>query len=494
MSPVIRPATRLALLAILTIAAHAGEPAATVTSDTTVVVINGDSPASGEVARAWMRLRGIAEDRAVVLMGIPLQHQVSLAEFHRLVLAPLEVELVRRGRAASTVLVAYGPDFPTAISFDDAGQTMGFRSPGSLTGMTLLAPLHAGGARMFTAPEANPYADRPELPGLRESLRAMADVRMQRADQLLLDKKYTEAEALLRALADHIPAPGVFYNLACAQALGGMPTEALGSLGKAIDAGWFDEQHARKDADLSTLRNELTWPALIARMQAQALRITPGPSVPFSVLPARDGSPPGRLAILLGATSGRGLTIEEIIANLTRSVAADGITPAGTVYFMASKDEARTGPRRWAFTAAAQALHALGVHAEVREGILPPKDAQVIGAVIGIADFAWAANGAIIQPGAWCDHLTSTGGALQKGAGQTPLTAFLRAGAAGAGGTVAEPLNYPFKFPSAFVHLHRARGLSLVEAVHCSLSCPYQYLVVGDPLSRPWPRPVTVAP
>jgi hypothetical protein len=222
-------------------------------------------------------------------------------------------------------------------------------------------------------------------------------------------------------------------------------------------------------------------------MQGQALHIVPGASSPFTPMPGRAGSPPGRLAILLGATSGRGLTVDEAIANLERSVAADGTHPAGAVWFMASADEARTGPRRWAFPAAAAILRSLGLQAEIRDGVLPPRGAQVVGATIGVAGFDWAANGAQIQPGAWCDHLTSFGGALQPDAGQTPLTAFLRAGAAGAGGTVAEPLNYPFKFPSAFVHVHRARGLSLVEAVYRTMSCPYQYLVVGDPLSRPWP-------
>lgn len=460
---------------------------------TTVVVINGASVASAQVARAWMRLRGIADDRAVVLDGVPTDQRMPLADFRRLVLDPLEAALVRQGRAASTSLVAYGPDFPTAIVFDDAGMTAGFRSPGSLTGMTLLAPLFAAGAKVFTAPEANRYADRPETPGLRESMRAMADERMQRADQLLLDKKFPEAETLLRALAGDIPAPGVFYNLACVQALDGRTVDALAALGRAIDAGWFDEQHSRKDPDLASLRSDPAWPALMTRMQAQALRITPGPSLPFTVTPARDGSLPGRLAILLGAIGARGLTVDESIANLTRSVAADGTRPAGAVWFMASGDEARTGPRRWAFAAAANALRAVGVQADVREGILPPKDAQVVGAMIGIADFDWAASGATMQPGAWCDHLTSFGGMLQAGAGQTPLTAFLRAGAAGAGGTVTEPLNYPFKFPSAFVHVHRARGLSLVEAVHRSLPCPYQYLVVGDPLSRPWPAAAATA-
>ena len=153
---------------------------------------------------------------------------------------------------------------------------------------------------------------------------------------------------------------------------------------------------------------------------------------------------------------------------------------------MQSKDGARTGPRAWAFPAAAQALQKAGVTAKVLDGDLPPKGADVVGATLGVARFDWDASGATMLPGAWCDHLTSFGGYFYQISDQTPLTAFLKAGASGSGGAVEEPLNLAYKFPSAFVHLHRVRGLSLVEAVYRSLSSPYQYLVVGDPLSRPW--------
>lgn len=460
---------------------------AEVSPATTVVVINRASPASEQVARRWVALRHIAEEHVVVLDDVPTAQRMSLADFRRLILDPLEMTLVQRKLAEQTLLVAYGPDFPTAIDFDDKGLADGCRSPGSLTGLTLLAPLLAAGPKAFTAADANTYADRPQLPGQQENLRALNDPRIAQVDRLLKDKDLAGADAVLSGLAKDIAAPIVLYNLACVQALTNRPAEALATLDRAITAGWFDDRHSQRDPDLNTLRDDPTWPALITRMQAQAQHIALGPSAPFRLLPARDGSPPGRLAILLGATSGRGLTVAEAIANLERSVAADGTRPKGSVWFMASNDDARTGPRRWAFAAAAAELRRLGVAAEVREGVLPPKDALVIGATIGIADFDWAANGALIQPGAWCDHLTSLGGALQPNGGQTPLTTFLRAGAAGAGGTVAEPLNHPFKFPSAFIHVHRARGLSLVEAVHRAMSGPYQYLVVGDPLSRPWP-------
>ena len=484
---IIRVTHGLMMVLLATVLAGAEVAATPLAGEHTVVVINGTSAASAQVARAWMRRRGVADDRAVVLEGVPLAQRMPLADFRRLILAPLEAALVRQGRAESTLLVAYGPDFPTAITFDDAGMPDGFRSPGSLTGLTTLAPLLDAGPRAFTAPQANPYGEQLQLPGQRESMRAIADARMQRGDQLLREKDYATAETLLGELARDIPAPVVLYNLACVQALAGRTAEAFATLGKAVDAGWFDDRHSSKDTDLARLWTEPGWPALVRRMQEQALQIQPAASIPFALVPARGGSPPGRLAIMLGVTSGRGLTVEETIANLERSITADGTRPRGAVWFMASSDEARTGPRRWAFPAAATILRSLGVQAEVRDGILPPRGAEVVGATIGIADFDWAANGAPMQPGAWCDHLTSFGGVLEAGAGQTPLTAFLRAGAAGAGGTVAEPLNYPFKFPSAFIHVHRARGLSLVEAVYRTTSCPYQYLVVGDPLSRPWP-------
>ena len=438
-----------------------------------------------------MERRGLEAERAVVLSDVPLVHRITLADFQRLILLPLEVELIRQGRAATTRLVVYGPDFPTAITFDDRGLGPEFRSPGSLTGMTFLAPLLSAGGRVFTALDANSYADQPALPGAIADLRAFADTRNQRAMELILAKDFRTAEGLLRSLSLELPAPSVLYNLACLEALNGQTVAAEAQLRRAIDAGWMNEDHTASDPDLATVRQLPSWPELRTRMTDQWLRVNPGPSEPFALIPGRAGSPPGRLAMLLAPTAGRGLTVEEALANLERSVAADGTRPAGTVYFMASADRDRTGPRRWQFPAAAAQLTARGITAEIRPGNLPPSGAQVIGATIGVANFTWDSSGATMLPGAWCDHLTSFGGALQPNAGQTPLTAFLRAGAAGAGGAVAEPYNTPYKFPSAFIHLHRVRGLSLVEAVYRSLSCPYQYLVVGDPLSRPWPAHVS---
>jgi len=281
---------------------------------------------------------------------------------HRLLLL-LVIALAPGGEVspATTVVVINraspaSDQVPTAIDFDHTGLADGCRSPGSLTGLTLLAPLLTAGPRAFTAADANTYADRPQMPGQQENLRALNDPRIAQVDRLLKDQDLAGADAVLTDLAKSIEAPIVLYNLACVQALTKRPADALKTLARAVTAGWFDDRHSQRDPDLTALRTDPGWPALITRMQTQALHITPGTSAPFRPVPARDGSPPGRLVIMLGATTGRGLSVDETIANLERSVAADGTRPTGSVWFMASNDEARTGPRRWAFAAAATLL------------------------------------------------------------------------------------------------------------------------------------------
>jgi len=454
----------------------------------TAVIINGDSVASGTIAREWMRLRHIPEGQAIVLTGIPAGHLLSLADFQQLMLKPIEAELVKRGIAERIALIAYAPDLPTAISFDvDKDAPPGAQSPGAITGMTLLAPLLDGPSITFTSLRANPYAEKAVRPGMDLDLAASADPRFALAMKALSDTNTTEALALFTALATAHPAPSILYNLACMQALTGSLPEAEASLDKAISAGWMDAGHTAADSDLTALRTRPGWAELLKRIDEQTARIVPADSTPFTPIPAGADGIPGRLAMILGNLGPLGLSVAETQAQLAASVAADGSAPRGTVWFMASDNDARTGPRRWAFAAAAKALIAEGVAAEVRRGILPPRDALVVGSVIGIAEFDWPDCGARMVPGAWCDHLTSYGGFLHKPVGQTPLTAFLRAGASGSGGAVEEPLNHSQKFPSAFIHLHRVRGLTLVEALYRSMACPYQYLAVGDPLSRPWP-------
>lgn len=193
------------------------------------------------------------------------------------------------------------------------------------------------------------------------------------------------------------------------------------------------------------------------------------------------------LSVMLGVTAGRGNTVPEVVASLVSAAAADGTHPKGTIYFMMNSD-VRTTTRSSAFPAAVAELKLLGVASEVVVGTLPVGKRDVAGLMTGAADFDWAKSGSTIVPGAICENLTSYGAIFTPTVSQTPLSEFLRAGAAGSSGTVIEPFAIGSKFPHASIQVHYARGASLAEAFYQSVRSPYQLLVVGDPLCQPWAK------
>jgi uncharacterized protein (TIGR03790 family) len=193
------------------------------------------------------------------------------------------------------------------------------------------------------------------------------------------------------------------------------------------------------------------------------------------------------LSTMLGVTYGRGNTVDEIISYLTRAVQADGKRPTGTIYFMANNDK-RSKPRDACFAAVAAEINKRGVRAVVQQGTIPQGAKDVMGLMAGVAGFDWRASGSVILPGAICDHFTSFGGDMSADASQTPLSEFLRNGAAGASGTVKEPHAIQAKFPLATLHLHYVRGCSLAESFYQSVRGPFQLLIVGEPLCQPWAR------
>ena len=191
------------------------------------------------------------------------------------------------------------------------------------------------------------------------------------------------------------------------------------------------------------------------------------------------------LATMLGVTAGRGNSVAEITAYLRSAAAADGTKPKGTIYFVTNTD-VRTTTRSGVFPATVKALTGLGVQAEIVNGTLPVRKRDVAGLMTGTPTFDWNASGSTVVPGAICENLTSFGGIFTPSAGQTPLSDFLRAGAAGSSGTVTEPFSLQAKFPHPAIQVHYARGASLAEAFYQSVHAPYQLLVVGDPLCQPW--------
>ncbi len=191
------------------------------------------------------------------------------------------------------------------------------------------------------------------------------------------------------------------------------------------------------------------------------------------------------LSVVLGVTSGRGNSVAEVLDYLGRSATADGTHPKGTIYYCENSD-IRSRVRHAGFPRAVRALKALGVDATIVEGTLPSHENDVQGLMTGVAAFEWKVCGSTILPGAICEHFTSLGGVMSKGMSQTPLSEFLRYGAAAASGTVTEPYAIADKFPDPMLQVRYAAGCTVAEAFYQSVHGPYQLLIVGDPLCRPW--------
>jgi len=201
------------------------------------------------------------------------------------------------------------------------------------------------------------------------------------------------------------------------------------------------------------------------------------------------------IGTMLGYTGERGNTVTEIEAMIDRSVAADGTRPEGTFYFLETNDSARSDPRDGFFDDAATDIIARGGQAEASCcSPLPTGADDVLGAMSGFAGADILGGDFTILPGAFADHLTSFAATFDTGS-QTKMSEWIAKGASGTIGTVEEPCNYPGKFPRPQMHAYYFQGLTLGEATWRSLGYwPFQPLLTGDPLTRPfaWIPTVTV--
>jgi len=463
------------------------------------VVVNAESWASLAVANEYLAVRRIPEGNVIYLAGIPSNLTVDVNQFRDLILRPVLDTLDRRGLIGQIDCIAYSADLPYSVRVQaDVGQrnlhTI-FTPEASISGLTYLYELVLAKDSRYLSLDVNGYFRR--RLGAPEERRLPPEQREQlgKASRLLRDKKWAEAEELLSKLAAAYPKSSLLqYDLACCLARRGKNDEAMAALARAVEAGWFDVRHAQRDADLASLRGRPEFKELLEKIEATRFE-TQAPlafhnSIGWSS--AGEARPADRgmrylLSTMLAMTSGRGNSVREAIDYLRRSAAADGTCPAGTIYYLRN-DDVRCTTRLWGFTSAVEKLKAMGVRAEVVEGVLPKERRDVAGAMIGAAGFDWKSSASTILPGAICEHLTSFGGNMHDASGQTPLSELLRYGAAGASGTVTEPFAIQAKFPTPFLHVYYASGCSLAEAFYQSVHGPYQLLIVGDPLCRPWAK------
>ena len=184
-----------------------------------------------------------------------------------------------------------------------------------------------------------------------------------------------------------------------------------------------------------------------------------------------------RPAMLLAGSS-----VEEAKAMIDRGVAADGTFPAGSAYLLSTSDRARNKRAAQYGLALRQETP---VHVRLIEADELRDRTDVLFYFTGAAKVAGLETLRFL-PGAIADHLTSAGGML-TGVGQMSILRWLEAGATGSYGTVAEPCNFPAKFPLPAVVIRRyAAGETLLEAYWKSVAWPGQGVFVGEPLAAPF--------
>ena len=192
----------------------------------------------------------------------------------------------------------------------------------------------------------------------------------------------------------------------------------------------------------------------------------------------------------IGFPGKSGNSTPEILGFIDRAAVRDGLKPGGTVYWPLNPD-VRSTTREGEIYDVEYVWKARGIRYVVTGSASASGNAwvsdrrDIAGGVVGIASFTDIGNA--YMPGAWVDHLTSNGGSLDTfNPPQTPLTSWLRAGADGSSGTMAEPYAIQQKFPHAHIQTHLRAGASLAEAFWLSLKQPAEIFCAGDPLLQPY--------
>ncbi len=477
-----------------------------------LVVVNGDSPVSLQVANSYVQMREVPQEHVLWLHDIPYPDSISIDTFRTRIWKPIR-DFITQNRLDDEIdIIAYSADFPYAVDFSadlKASKLPKLEYHGkqaSLTGLTYFARHIESGSPYYLAGNANRYFRRNLAPG-RQLPRSPTkeETRLyNEAEAAFKKSQYQSAiahyESLLQGFPEH---GGLWHELARSHAALGNTGEAIEALQQALNNGWSNSLKTRNDSHLEVLSGDPAWQQLLDRMEAGNGPFQPahgfsshyewsGATMPIDTFRS-DSVNSYYLAMMLAYTGTLGNSVPEVKNYLAAARASDATQPDGTVYLLANNN-VRSETRQPLFMETVAALQRRGHRAEIltrgqdkQDGILPQGKADVIGAVVGSAGFNWQSSGSRLLPRAIAESLTSYGGHFNKSA-QTKLTEFLRYGAAGASGAVAEPFSIQAKFPVPLLHVHYADGCSLAESFYQSVEAPYQLLIVGDPLARPYAR------
>lgn len=489
------------LMLCLWISCISGEVArAGMSSSNWIVAVNGQSVTSRTIANHYCAARNLPPRNVVVLTGIPDSDQITVDQFRELILRPLIETINKRGLANQIQGIAYSADFPTAIDIQADISTVQNKSPyltpvGSINGLTFLYRQVLAKDPSYIGFESNLYAARPVS---RLFLPLLPDEQTKSFKTFLEESKHREAAELLQTATQSLDTKLIFpmqYLEALQWSKANEPERAIKALEASIRNGWVYREYLLNDPNFASLAEDKDFQRIAKRCSEQKFDYLASRSFDartfYSVNTLGSNNPKYGSAYLLSmtiaVTRDLGITKSEAIRNIQSSAGADFSNPDGEFVFTKTSD-VRTKTREPSFAFALDALKARGKRASIVENATPLRGKSCSGVMMGTADFSWASSGATLLPGSIAENLTSLGGAMTTSA-QTKCTEFLRFGAAASSGAVTEPYSIQNKFPHPMIQVHYVDGLTAAEAFYSSVTCPYQLLIVGDPLCQPFADP-----
>lgn len=492
---------RMAIFAAAVCIAFAGSttPAqAGLSASDVVVAVNAKSLNSRTLANHYVSLRHIPAINVVVLEDVPSSEIIGVDDFRDKILKPLLQELDRRKLFDHIQCVAYSADFPTAIDISSDLQELKdrhqiFTPVGSINALTYLYVDVLTKNPSYISLHSNFYARREVENYFTNPCGAATEAAWNKIQELISGNQHAQAtEALESLLGEHPHQHPIAYLAAAQAAMNGDRDRAIKLLQRAVAAGWNSSRYLKNDQRFASLRDDAEFQVIELLLDDNIREMQPPQAFDarLSWTPnglATDKPTLGKrylLSTVLGVTRGAGTSLPEAIKTLQRSAMADYTHPAGKFYFSLTSD-VRTTTRQWGFISAVDDLKLLGFDAEIITQSLPQGKKDILGVQLGTSNYSWDSCGSELLPGAIADNLTSMGGVMAGGGGQTTLSEMLRAGAAGSSGTVTEPYALQEKFPHAQMYVAYARGASLAEAFYSYVTGPYQLLIVGDPLCQP---------
>lgn len=484
-------------------------PAAAQGPENTLVVVRKDSPQSLAVANRFIELRNIPATNVMYIGELVVYPHISTETSHAKyfrseILKPMKAHLKKNGIEEQITCVAYSADIPTRYNvqaelikfYEHTGTKPNakFYNPyASLTSMTFFNDDVYDPKPTFIGLQSNRYAGVGFKDPLANPFSGRDKATFDNALEALEAGKAGQAVDDFKQLASKHPGQAVVhFMVARCLADQEQPEEAFDALRDAVRSGWhFPKLTA---AGLRPLSRKSEYRKIVRSMVPVPTGALPPRSFDPGAYWSENGSASGTaeqgkrylLSTVLSVVGPRALKTKEALAQIDSSVAADGTFPKGQFY-IAVHDDIRSKCRKRDLLLAAQELKSLGVKPVVDKAPWPSGQQNVAGATLGSGRVDWIESSNRFLPGALCDNLTSFGGHWAK-TGQTQLSEFIKAGAAGASGTVAEPYAIPLKFPNSRLHVNYLKGSNLAEAFYQSVAGPFQLLVVGDPLCRPYAK------